>query len=379
MDDDAVAVVDDRPVLRLQPKLSPVAPHVDFAALPGQTYRCWIWVGACCEETFLFYYQGSEVSDVDPKTKKKISVEPGSSAAVPVKHSIRNLKKTHEDHRPKGAKAQPKTAARWEWVEVALPKYASPGGKKLRFMTNQAGFSIGGAIVSAVRKGAPLESEIKDLEKVRTLDEPPLPADPDLVGWWTLDEGFGSTVNDFTGKGHVGKITGDVKWCEGKIGGALRVNGGFSGIEIADAEDLRIPGDLTMALWLRKDAEVPDWVCVMGRGLRDDRNYGLWVQPTTRRYMYQQLGAKIDVYGQKLIEVGKWTHLAVTIEQDLIRLYFNGAFDGQAKRSGRPWADAAPLGLGYAMYHTGFKGALDDVRLYRRALTGDEVRALYER
>jgi len=220
------------------------------------------------------------------------------------------------------------------------------------------------------------------LEKLWAQDEPPMPIDPDLVGWWTLDEGVGSTVNDFTGKGHVGKITGDVKWCEGNVVGAIRANGGFSGIEIADAEDLRINGDLTMALWIRKDAEVLDWVCVMGRGMKEQRNYGLWMQATTHRYMYQQYAYQqyaptIDVYGKKLSEVGKWTHVAVTSEQDLVKLYFDGELDGQAKRASKPWSGAAPLGLGYAMYHTGFKGALDDVRVYRRALMVDEVRALY--
>jgi len=357
--------------------------ELEFAALSGQTYRCWIWVGACCEETFLFYQQGSELSDTDPKTKKKIADEPGSGFAVPVKHSIRNLKKTHAEHKPKGAAQHPKTAARWEWVEVPLAKYASPGAKKLRFMTNQAGFSIGGAIVSAVRKGPPAEAEIKDLEKAGMLDEPPPPVDPDLVGWWTFDEMSGSTAADSTGKGHPGRLVGDVKWGEGKIGGAIHTNGARSGIEVADAEDLRIPGDLTMALWVRKTAETADWVCVMGRGLKDNRNYGLWLQAKTQKFMYQQYAEGsgtgfIDVYGTKPVEVGKWTHLAVTIERDLVKVYWNGEVCGQAKRPGRPWAEAGPLGLGYAMFHTAFTGDLDDVRLYKRALSAVEVRALYE-
>jgi hypothetical protein len=352
--------------------------ELEFAMLPGQTYRCWIWIGACCEETFLFYYQGSELTDVDSK-KKKTSCEPGSNFAVAVKPPIRNLKKTHEEHKPKGAKVHPKTAARWEWVEIALPKYSGPGGKKLRFMTNQAGFSIAGAVLSSNRKGPPLEPEIKDLDKTRGQDEPPMPVDPDLVGWWGFDEGAGDQIVDLSGKGHTGKLTGSVQWTEGKIGGALRTDGGKSGVEVADAEDLRISGDLTMALWVKKTAAAGDWVCVLGRGTSAQRNYGLWLEAGTNKYMFQQFGGSdINVYGQKLVELGKWIHLAVTIEQDTVRVYWNGALDGQQKRPGRPWASGASLGIGYAMQHTALTGCVDDVRIYRRALNGDEIRGLFE-
>jgi hypothetical protein len=357
--------------------------ELEFAVLPGQTYRCWIWVGACCEETFLFYYQGSELAEQDPKTKKKVAVEPGSGFAVPVKHSLRNLKKTHAEHKPKGAALHPKSPARWEWIEVSLPKYASPGAKKLRFMTNQAGFSIGGAMLSALRKGPPSEAEIKELEKARTLDDPPMPVEPDLVGWWTFDEGAGAGVRDLSGNGHHGRIVGEVTWVEGKVGGGIHIEGAKSGVAIDDAEDLRIPGDLTMALWVRKAAEPTEWVCIMGRGTWERRNYGLWLDARGSRYMWQQYDARgnkvsdVNLYGKKIVEVGKWVHLAATIEQDQVKLYFDGELDAQGKRSAAPWAEAGPLGLGYAMYHSALKGDLDDVRLYRRALGAAEIRALY--
>lgn len=353
--------------------------ELDFAALAGQTYRCWILVGACCEETFLFYYQGSELTDTDPKTKKKLACEPGTNYAVSVKHGIRNLKKLHDDHKPKGAKVHPKTAARWEWVEITLPKYAGPGGKKLRFMTNQAGFSIGGAVVSATRKAPPAEAEIKELEKARSLDDPPMPVDPDLVAWWTFDEGGGDQAIDLSGKGHLGKLVGDAKWTEGRIGGAVQVAGNRSGIEVADAEDLRVTGDLTLAIWVRKAAEVGDWVCILGRGTPAQRNFGIWLEAKSKKYMFQQFGgADINVYGQKLVETGQWVHLAVTIEGDMIRVFHNGAPDGQQARTGKPWAGPAPLGIGYAMQHTALTGAVDDVRIYRRALSADEIKAVYD-
>lgn len=357
--------------------------ELEFAALAGQTYRCWVQVGACCEETFLFYYQGSEMTDTDPKTKRKIGCEPGANFAIAIKHSIRNLKKTHDEHKVKGAKVHPKTAARWEWVEIPLPKYAAPGGKKVRLMTNQAGFSIGGAVVSATRKAAPVEAEIKELERGRSADEAPLPIDPDLVGWWTFDEGGGERVIDLSGKGHTGTLAGNAAWSEGKTGGGVQVAEASKGrVEVADAEDLRIVGNLTLSIWLKQTAPSADWVCVLGKGSGEERTFGLWVEPKTKRYMFQQYGggnaSNFSGYGQKLVEPGQWTHLAVTVEDNLIRFYHNGAADGQERRPGPPVAGPTPLGIGYAINHNGMTGVFDDVRVYRRALSADEIRALYE-
>jgi hypothetical protein len=353
---------------------------IEFAVLPGQTYRCWLQVGACCEETFLFYLQGSEVTETDPKTRKKVSCEPGTSTAVPVKPPLRSLKKMHEDHKIKGAKVHPKTAARWEWIEISLPKYSGPGAKKLRFMTNQAGFSIGGASVSSTRKAPPTEPETRELEKIRSIEEPPMPIDPDLIGWWTFEEGAGERVLDLSGKNHDGKLVGAVDRAEGKIGSGLRIDGGASGVVVADAEDLRLSGPLTLALWVKRTAESDDWVCVLGRGTAEQRNYGLWLEPKTRKILYQQYGAdgKTEFYAKKLFEDGQWVHLAVTRDATTSKLYYNGQPDEQAPALGTPNTTPAPLGIGNAIWHTGLKGFVDDVRVYRRALSDEEIRSVYQ-
>lgn len=354
------------------------AAEVEFAALTGVPYRCWAWVGACCEETFLFYLQGTEFTDTDPKTKKKVPCEPGSTAATPIKLSLRGLKKTHEEHRPKGAKVNPKTAARWEWIEIPLPRYASPGAKKVRIMTHHAGFSVGGIVVSATRKAAPVEAELKDLEKDREPRETP-PADPDLLAWWTFDEGGGMVAVDRTGKGHDAKVVGEVKWGEGKVGGGVRFASPGRMLEGADAEDLRLPGDLTMALWMKKEGEAGDWSCLLGKGEGRERNYCLWLEGNTRMVMFQQFGdAAVNLKTTRLVEDNVWTHVAATVEGGKATIYVNGVKDGEEARKGAASAKPSPFGMGWAVDHGTFRGSLDDVRIYRRALSADEVRALYE-
>ena len=53
------------------------------------------------------------------------------------------MKKTHEEHRPKGAKEHPKTPAKWDWISIPLSKtFQAPGLKQIRILTDQLGFGV---------------------------------------------------------------------------------------------------------------------------------------------------------------------------------------------------------------------------------------------
>jgi len=39
--------------------------------------------------------------------------------------------------------------------------------------------------------------------------------DPDLIGWWTFDEGGGNIAIDWSGHGNNGTVVGDPEWVDG--------------------------------------------------------------------------------------------------------------------------------------------------------------------
>lgn len=269
-------------------------------------------------------------------------------------------------------------AARWEWVEIPLPKYAAPGGKKLRLMTNQAGFSIGGAVVSSSRKAAPAETELKDLEKDRDVPEA-LPVDADLVAWWGFEEGSGNTVVDLTGKGHDAKVVGTVQWVDGKIGGGMRFTGPGPTLRVEHRDDLNLPGDLTLALWMKKDGDAGDWSCLVGKGEKQQRNYCLWLETKTSNILFQEYGAAaLNFKSKAAVRDGVWTHVAATVEGNKATIYINGVKDSEAEHKGPASVVPFPAGLGYACEHGTYRGALDDVRIYRRGLSAEEIKTLVE-
>jgi hypothetical protein len=351
--------------------------ELEFFALPETPYRCWVLLGGCCQENFVFWLQGTEMTDIDPKTRKKVAVEPGGRFGSPGKHSIRGLKPTHAACSPK---KEPKQASRWEWAEIPLPKYASGGLKRLRLLTYERGFGLGAAVVSGTRKAPPPEAEVRELERSRVAEAEAPPPDPDLVAHWTLDEGSANAAHDASGNGHHGTVSGAPQWGEGKSGGALVLNGKDAQVTVPDAPALRIKGDITLAFWVRKDGEIADWQRLVGKGDSSRRTYGVWYY--NGKLLWQHYndagGAVLDLHGTAVLEAGRWYHVACVVSGTQAAIYVDGKQDVAGTRTGEPAVSSdAPLTMGHAGYHSFFPGALDDVRLYRRALSAEEIQSLH--
>ena len=74
-------------------------------------------------------------------------------------------------------------------------------------------------------------------------------AQADLVGWWRLDDGSGTTVSDSSTNGNDGTFAGTPEWVtDGKVDGALEFDGGDS-VNVAGAADIQ-PESLTLMTWV---------------------------------------------------------------------------------------------------------------------------------
>jgi hypothetical protein len=153
-----------------------------FPALAETAYQAWIYAGACCAETFDLYVQGTELSGPNPARRTETVQAPiDGSAALPLPHGLRFLKSTHAAH------GGPKQASRWGWIAVPLPRYSQAGLKRIRIFSDQKGFSVALAVVSATRKEPPGDAETK-AELAKAPEVPPPPA-PDARPWKPLFDG----------------------------------------------------------------------------------------------------------------------------------------------------------------------------------------------
>jgi hypothetical protein len=201
--------------------------------------------------------------------------------------------------------------------------------------------------------------------------------DQNLMLWWTLDEGEGSTAVDFSGHGNHGAIFGDATWVDGYQGTALTF-GQDVYVEAPEYNGVTGTAARTCCAWIRS----------MGAGNRNIMSWGENVAGQKWRMRIDvTAGLRIDVnggyhYGVTNISDGLWHHVAVTFEDDGSPdvldtiLYVDGEPDVTLASLDEPIdTGTGPVRIGESPWHNApFLDQIDDARIYDRVLTADEVR-----
>jgi hypothetical protein len=336
--------------------------HVEFtfSARPSVEYRCWLYVGGCCAETFAFDAQGTEIE------------------RAPVKNNILFLKKTHAAH---GGRKEP---ARFEWVAVPLPKYVSGGPKTVRVWSGQQGFSVAYALVSSTRTAAPGDTLVKEWEKSR----PPVPTSPSrdvgLVGWWTFDEGSGTMAGDSSPLRVSGTLRNDPVWTSGKRRGALSFDGRDDYVEIGKDPRYYFQGPFTIAAWINigslPKSEFGMYVVSDYTPEGHRSTFAIRVLTSGAAQFFWQTEDKDVSHATSAARLtpGTWVHLAGVWDGTARTIYVNGTADGtNANPTSRPDnRGAVSIGRPGSFNGLYFNGRIDDVRIYNRALSSMEIQSL---
>ena len=209
--------------------------------------------------------------------------------------------------------------------------------------------------------------------------------DPNLVGWWTFNEGSGTVVEDIGHRGIDGDLFGAPQWDTAGIhGGSLLFDG--------DDDYVFIDGKYnfpayTIGIWFRVDSSGQrDIVSAYAVGVQ----HGILLELTTDgtlRYLHRfplGTGGGSNFYTTDSYDDGAWYHAAMVKTADDITLYIDGEVAGSTPDNSKFDAtDQFGVALGVLDDERGvnrlFLGAMDDLRIYDRALTEAEVKNLLKR
>jgi len=195
--------------------------------------------------------------------------------------------------------------------------------------------------------------------------------DPDLLCWWTLDEGNGRNVLDWSGHGHDGTFRGDPQWVDGYHGGALKFNGVDDDVihQLPQAQNF---DNFTVALWVRADAlGQGQYMSPFSSHTPNSSGFQIDVDGTNPGY-YRTNTAEVPgpAFGPVILE---WVHLALVVEGTTLRYYYNGTWSNSYTYSTDELLFNEFI-IGSSRNNTNyFNGAVDDLRVYTKALTQDEV------
>ena len=202
------------------------------------------------------------------------------------------------------------------------------------------------------------------------------PTSSGLVGAWAFGEGAGTTTADASGNGNVGTVTSASWSTQGRHGNALSFNGTNSMVRVASAASLNLGSAMTLSAWIQPTVSQSGWRTILQR---ETDAYHL--NSSTSTPMRPAGGGTFGtstpiVVGPTANPVNTWTHVALTYDGTILRLYVNGTQVATNNVTGAIQSTTNPLSIGgNAPYGEHFQGLIDEVRVYNRALAQTDIQA----
>ena len=236
-----------------------------------------------------------------------------------------------------------------------------------------------------------LEKSIEKLyESLEDLGWEPPPM-PEPIAHWTFDEGSGTIAEDSAGSNDGTLINGPV-WTTGQIDGALYFSGGDDYIDCGNSF-ASITGSTTKTITAWAKSDVSDRSGRIITLYRRSDSYSAFViyprendggNPATWKGLYATPGNSHKLIDSAVsVTAGEWTHVALVQDGPHVHIYVNGELENSASDAAAPTISNPPNAVigTYMWYGHGpsasFLGTIDDVRLYNRALSAEEIRQLY--
>lgn len=203
-----------------------------------------------------------------------------------------------------------------------------------------------------------------------------------LVLYYTFDREEKGKIVDLSGNGNDAAIKGQPKWVQGKLGEALEFEMNGQSLEVPNSDSLN-SDEITIAVWINWSGEnLPNQV--LGKFTYKDGGYLFKMENAeTNLWLYDEGSGAHWYRAVPMPTPGEWTHLAVTFDGSNQRGYVNGV---KAEKSGNvdmPWDGPirhvdAPLQIGAYSSSFLFTGMIDDLAIYNRALSEEEILEVME-
>jgi hypothetical protein len=298
---------------------------------------------------------------------------------------IRDLRALPNPHWSEGRVIQIESFDRMEFDNVDFPYWAGGQGRKLIFRNSVITRSEPGNLLTKLQiEDDRLPQEVVFAGAVGA--EGPAGIEQsakDLVARWTLNEAMGTTVADVSGNANTGTVYG-ATWREDPSGFKLTFDGDDF-VAIANSGSLNVPASLTLALWNKSGPQQP-WSYALAKPHNGEAGIywiGTGSNETTLNVGVRH-GAKDDdltlvAYDAPFIFDNRWHHIAMTFDGSHVRLYVDGSeLSSRAAKAATLHSNDQGVSLGRYNSELGlyWQGALDDVRIYSRALSTAEVEEL---
>ena len=204
-------------------------------------------------------------------------------------------------------------------------------------------------------------------------------SDDSLILYFSFDALDGDMVTDLSQYGNNGTIAGAPELAAGKFGNALKFNGESDWVTVPHADILTVDENVTVMAWINAERHqgpnAQRWQGILAKG-NGPRSYSFYTEFPSE-CLHLSAGGSGSVCTGK-VALNEWQHVVAHVDDGIHRYWLNGEsvgeFDGKNPLPGA--ADTADVLVGKT--HEGnreFLGLIDEVRIWNRALSEDEIRA----
>ncbi len=216
-----------------------------------------------------------------------------------------------------------------------------------------------------------------------------VPVSQNLELYYSFDEGNGNKTKDLSGNGNDGTLNGGVEWVDGKFSKALQFNGKDSYVDCGNANGLKVKKEITLAAWVNL-AVPPSQLHSDSRIIARENSgagapwasYGLTANGGATNMLAFEISADTaDVYPKsKTLPVeGTWYHVAGVYDGSKCDIYVNGVLENSLPETGNLVVNAnlnTMVGADVNRKIEYFQGIIDEVVIYSRVLSADEIKVL---
>ncbi|WP_251563200.1 LamG-like jellyroll fold domain-containing protein [Paenibacillus pasadenensis] len=205
---------------------------------------------------------------------------------------------------------------------------------------------------------------------------PVVPADPSLKGHWKFDETSGTAAADISGNNFTGTLVNGSAWTTaGKTQGAVLLDGADDFVQLPNIVN---PGttSFTAAAWVKLDAAVGQTQTILQQEGANGRG---WLYRKADGKLASFIGGVATVSTGTIPADGSWHHAALTYDVGTLKLYLDGQLEAAASRTAVSSTDVMRIGRHKTpdSNNEEWDGAVDNLRIYNRALSGIELNSLF--
>jgi hypothetical protein len=204
-----------------------------------------------------------------------------------------------------------------------------------------------------------------------------------LVGYWPLD----GDATDQSVNMNNGVINGTTFTANrlGVTNSACFFDGSGTYVGVPDASAFDVT-NMTLAFWFRLDSSTTarELVNKMGAEGTQSLSFGSEYGGSDGKVYFRictggSLGTLTDLPSKTAIVTGLWYHFAGTYDGAAMNIYINGVHENSTPKTGAIFNSAEEIKIGRYGYYSGwvFHGAIDNVAIWGRALTSNEVSEVY--